>query len=51
MKRNSKLGFVISLHFAIFAAAAYPPNTVAGLAFGAASAVTLGSTLFYELTF
>lgn len=50
MKRNSKLGFVVSLHLAVFAAAAYPPNTMTGLAFGAASAVILGITLFYEVT-
>jgi hypothetical protein len=50
MKRNSKLGFIISLHLSVFAAAVYPPNTVPGLFFGAASAAVLGVTLFYEVT-
>lgn len=51
MKRTSKLGFIVSGHLAVFAAGASPTNTAAGVAFGAASVVVLGSTLFYEVTF
>jgi hypothetical protein len=50
VKRNPKLGFVISLHLAVFAGGVYLPNTIAGLALGAASAVTLVPTLFYEIS-
>lgn len=50
MKRNSKLGFIVSLHFAVFAAATHPPNTGAGLAFGAGNAIILAVTLFYEIS-
>lgn len=50
VKRQSKLGFVVSLHLAIFSAGVYPPNTVAGLVFGAGSALVAAGTLFYELT-
>jgi hypothetical protein len=49
MKRNSELGFVVSLHLAVFGAGVYPPNTAAGLAFGVGSALVLGGSLFYEV--
>jgi hypothetical protein len=49
MKRYSKLGFVVSLHLAVFAAGVYPPNAAAGLAFGVGSALVLGGALFYEV--
>ena len=49
MKRYSKLGFVVSLHLAVFGAGVYPPNAAAGLAFGGGSALMLGGALFYEV--
>ncbi len=49
VKRNTTLGFVVSLHLAVFTAAAYPPNTAAALGLGGASTLVLGASLFYEL--
>jgi hypothetical protein len=50
MNRKSKLGFVVSLHLAVFSGGVYPPNATAGIAFGAGSVLVLGLALFYELT-
>jgi hypothetical protein len=50
MKRNSKLGFVVSLHLAVFSAGVYPPDAAAGLGFGIGSALVLSVSLFYEVT-
>jgi hypothetical protein len=50
VKRNAELGFVVSLHLAVFAAGVYPPNTAAGLAFGGASVLLLAVTLFVEVS-
>jgi hypothetical protein len=48
VKRASKLGFVVSLHLALFATAAAAGGSVLGaLGFGAASAVGLAVALFY----
>jgi hypothetical protein len=51
VRRKTQLGFVVSLHLALFTTAAASADAITtALGFGTVSALALAGTLFYELS-